>query len=408
MEIRIATKPYLVESEKSGWYVYVSVRDYRTGKLRNKKIRRGFKQLQTVEEKRKWGNVLIQEYTKKIKKGWVPWEDKASIYEDEINYQNENLRYSKLRKSTSTIRRVLSDFLSDKKLSLKKKTYATYQSKLRVFNKFIDDNKYSKYDIGLINNDIIQQFFRYLIEGKGLDRRSIKNYKVVLSMYFIYAIKRKLIIVNPVYDIPRGRKIRDATPAPIIPTDLKLLFTRIEKEDPQLYLACLMQYFCAIRPGEELQSLKIKDINFWNQTIHVASVYAKTSLSRTISIPEQLYSIMMEKYRLHCYDKEFYVFSKTRKPGPDKIGINTLRVRFNAFRDALGLSKDYKFYSCKHTGAGMLIEKGGLNIKDLQEHFGHLDVNSTIEYLKKFRGTTREKIRHNFPDPFEGFNACKI
>ena len=42
METKIATKPKLVESPK-GWYIYFSVRDHRTGKMRPKKIERGFK-----------------------------------------------------------------------------------------------------------------------------------------------------------------------------------------------------------------------------------------------------------------------------------------------------------------------------------------------------------------------------
>ena len=50
METKIATKPKLVESPK-GWYVYFSVRDHRTGKMRPKKIERGFKECKNKSEK---------------------------------------------------------------------------------------------------------------------------------------------------------------------------------------------------------------------------------------------------------------------------------------------------------------------------------------------------------------------
>ena len=93
METKIATKPKLVESPK-GWYIYFSVRDHRTGKMHPKKIERGFKACKTKSEKYALANKLIEEYTLKLKQGWVPWHDPESIYEDEINYQFENQKYT--------------------------------------------------------------------------------------------------------------------------------------------------------------------------------------------------------------------------------------------------------------------------------------------------------------------------
>lgn len=79
-------------------------------------------------------------------------------------------------------------------------------------------------------------------------------------------------------------------------------------------------------------------------------------------------------------------------------------LRFNTIRDELGLNKDYKLYSMKHTGAGFLLDVPGITIKDIQEHLGHTDIHSTYQYIKKYRGMTSEKIKHNFPNPFFEFN----
>ena len=54
----------------------------------------------------------------------------------------------------------------------------------------------------------------------------------------------------------------------------------------------------------------------------------------------------------------------------------------------------------KHTGAGFLLDVPGITIKDLQEHLGHTNINSTYHYIKKYRGMTSEKIKHSFPNPF--------
>ncbi len=404
METKIATKPYLVESPK-GWYIYLSVRDPRTGKMYPKKIEKGFAACLNAAEKRIHAQKLIKEYTQKIKNGWVPWRDEASIYEDEVNYHRENITYSKKRKAASTVRRLLSDFLSIKKTELKKKSYLTYQSKVRIFNQFIDRKNYSEYDITMISNKIILDFFDFLITTKGLDKTSIKNYKTILSCFFNYLLKRKLILKTPIYDIPKARKIKDHAPRPILQDDLKLLLSTIEKKDPQLYLACLMQFFCAIRPGVELRLLKIKHIDFWSQVININMLDAKVEQERTINIPDQLLQLITKTYKLQNYNKEMYIFSQDQKPGDTPLGINNFRMRFNYFRDNLELSKDYKFYSLKHTGAGMLLDTGQITIKDLQEHLGHTDINSTFHYIRKYKGNTTNKIRENFPNPYDTFKV---
>lgn len=406
MEMKIATKPRLVESTK-GWYIYYSVRDHRTGKMCYKKIERGFKSCKTKQDKYALAEKIITEITEKLKHGWVPWHDPASIYEDEINYQIENNRYSKKRKSINTIRRMLSDFLAERKLSLKKKSYQTYQSKIRIFNQFLEKNNYADFDITAIDNNIILQFFKGLINDRQLDRRSVNNYKIIISAFFNFLIKQKIIYKNPVFGIPRAQKIKDNAPLPILPVDLKRLLFNIKENDPQLYLACLMQFFCAVRPGNELRTLKIKHINFWSGTITISAVNGKMR-ERVINIPEQFLEILTSTYKLQNYDKELFVFGNKRIPGNKPIGNNTLRVRFNAIRDSLGLSPDYKFYSMKHTGAGYFLDVPGISIKDLQEHLGHTDINSTYQYIKKYKGTTSEKIRHNFPNPFPNFNKSEV
>ena len=372
--------------------------------MRPCKIEKGFKACANDGERNALGVKLVNEYTKKLRKGWVPWRDPDSIYEDEINYHDENKKYSKLRKSTNTIRRLLSDYLAIKKMSLKLKSFRTYQSKLRIFNAFLVKKKYDGYDVTAINNSMIIEFFSYLINDACLDHVSIKNYKIVLSSFFIYLIKQKYIRESPVVNVPLGHKIKDNAPRPLIPGDLERFLTHVRGRDPQLYLACLVQYFCAIRPGTEMRLMKVKDINFFMKTITITSINAKTTCKRTVNIPVQLFELMTRTYNMHTCNKEFYVFGNKGEPGETPTGINSLRARFCMYRDELKMSKDYKFYSMKHTGACFIIETGEFSIKDLQRHIGHKDINSTNRYIEHLGGNLSDKIHDNFPDPFEGFS----
>ena len=116
----------------------------------------------------------------------------------------------------------------------------------------------------------------------------------------------------------------------------------------------------------------------------------------------KLHELITTVYQLQNFNKEFFIFGRKGIPGYEELWKNTLRNRFNKFRDKLKLSKEYKFYSFKHTGAGLLLDSG-VTFKDLMDHLRHHDIESTYHYIRKYKGPTNEKVRNNFPDPFQNF-----
>lgn len=89
--------------------------------------------------------------------------------------------------------------------------------------------------------------------------------------------------------------------------------------------------------------------------------------------------------QLHTYDTDLFIFGRFGRPGKEPVGKNTLRNRFNRFRDQLEISPDKKFYSWKHTGAVQLL-KNGAKPYDIMHHLRHKDFATTQRYLKKFAG----------------------
>lgn len=394
-----ATKPRTIVSSTGKWYVYFSVRNPKTGKLVPVKIEKGFKRCASDDERKALGQKLVRDYTTKLRKGWTPWNNDEYIFEDQIMYKYESVSYGFKRKSRLTMRMLVSEYLEPKKLSLKPKGYSSYQSKFRIFTLWLEKNGYAENDITTLDNKIILRFFEYLITERKLDKVTVKNYKVRLNSLFNWLLKEKRITKNPVYNIPTGTKTCDNSARPILPGDIDELLDKIEKNDPQLYLACLMQFFCAIRPGTELRLLKLKDIDFWNGSIHINMLDSKTERSEVICIPRQLVELITNTYHLQKYDKELFVFSLNGQPGQKPLGKNNMRNRFNKYRDELNLSQDYKFYSFKHTGAGMMMDCGNFNIRELMEHLRHTDINSTFHYIRRYKGNSSEKVREQFPDP---------
>lgn len=392
----VATKPTLTEGV--AWYIHFSVRNPLTGKMERQKIYEGFEQLTSYEAKKAHAKVLIDKYTALLKNGWTPWTNPDVIYEDEVQYQNESDSFGNIKKSNNCIRRLSSEFLIFKKQGIESKTYSSYRSKIRKFTLWLEKKEFGERDITTINNDIILQFFDYLINEKGLDKVTVSNYKILITSLFEFLIKKKYINQNPVYDIPSARKKVDNSPKPFDPEDLKKLLTEIQKKDPQLFLACMMQYYCAIRPGTELRLLKIKHINFSARKITINIIDSKEPRQDVIDIPTQLYDLF-QKFGLRNFDRELYIFSHNGMPGEMALGKNSMRNRFNKFRESLNLSHEYKYYSFKHTGAGALLD-AGISFKDLMDHLRHQDMESTYHYIRRYRGNRNDRIRNHFPDPY--------
>jgi len=397
MRTKLATLPQ-VKVSKGVWYLYFSVRNPQTNKMKPQKIYGGFKNCKNEHERIEHGKELVIEYTRKLKAGWSPFFDSENcIYSDQLQYHNYIERFNTQRKASKNTRFFLNQYLDIRKPGLKQKTYSTYVSKLRIFCDWLDFKLLGEFDITEIKNRHILDFFKFLISERKLDKRSIEKYQQIINDYFRYLQKSGFITENPVFDIVKPPKTKDMAARPITRRDLKKLLNLIKESDPQLYLACMFQYYLALRPGQELRKLKVKDINLSNNTVIVTDESAKTT-RRTIDMSEDLVQLC-HHFNIQNYNTEFFIFGRDHTPGPETLGQNNLRNRFNKYRDQLNLNKTYKFYSMKHTGGGMLLESGR-TLEELRAHFGHTSILSTDHYVKKHFGNRNKNIINNFPKPY--------
>jgi len=397
MKKKIATVPRLVEGKNGDWYVYFSVYNPETGKMVPQKVYKGFKECKTSTQKRNWGQSLVQELTEKLKSGWTPLDDRESaIYSDQTEYFTLATKFKTARASVKNTRFYISEYLLSRKHGLMPKSYSTYQSKLRIYVEWLDKNNYGEYSVTAVNNKIILEFFDFLIQKSKLDKLTIEKYLQILRDFYKFLIKKGNAHINPVFDIVTPPKMKDMAARPINDYDLKSLLTIIKDANPQLYMACLFQYYLAIRPGQELRLLKVRDIDIYNHTVVVVDESAKKS-RRTIDMPVDL-AELCNTYQIHHYHPDNYIFGQNGVPGPVPLGHNTMRNRFNKFRDDLEFPKTYKFYSMKHTGGGKLLESG-LTLEEIRNHFGHKSIETTDHYVKRHFGNRNNRVIHNFPSP---------
>lgn len=115
-------------------------------------------------------------------------------------------------------------------------------------------------------------------------------------------------------------------------------------------------------------------------------------------MPVQLIELCRE-YGIDGADKELYVFGKHKRIEDRPLSVNMFAWRFNKFRDELHLTKRYKLYSFKHTGATALHNSNMVSLRGLMDQLGHSRLEATQHYVKKHAGFINHSIRDSFPSP---------
>jgi integrase len=383
---------------KGTWYIEYALRNPVTDKMERVRHYDKFKDFDTDRERRLYAKKIIKRITNEInsgKKGYC----REIEYDDLLRSGGNRSTFGRKKKTfTGSAKFYLSDFIKYKTTEITEKSLETYRSKLRIFLEYLECEKMSDKPVLLISNQLVIDFMKSLVEKKSLARKSVEKYQQILYSFFKYLIvNRKIEMQNPVLNIPRMGLLKDEGAA-AIPAYLRRKLTElIKREDPQLFMAINFIYYMAIRPGTELRLMKLKQINYDSHTVVVNNYMSKNGRTEVIDIPDRLYDLITEKWHLQNLNQEFYLLGKEGIPGTKHLGKNTMRIRFNAFRDRLKLPKSIKYYSRKHSGAQEPADNG-TSIYELQRHLRHHDISTTEQYLKKRIGQRSSKIKHAFPE----------
>ena len=357
------------------WYVEYSLRDPQTGEMKRFRHYEGFAELATESARRAHAEKVISTIKNKLNSGEDPFAENHVTYQDELMYQAMVNRWGNNSKGAVSIRVHISEFLQLKKAELAHSSYQTYCSKLRIFCEWVEAGCLANKNVRVISEEHIHNFFYHIVGTGHVSRRTVLKYKQLLHTFFDYLLHKKLVVANPVTNIPNLGEKRD---------------------DPQLLLLCQLEYYCAIRPKECLY-LQIRDINLETASITIRQDISKNGLTETVNMPRQLYEVLDDLLKIGNYPEDWYLFSRDGQPGKHRLGKNTFRYRFDRIRDKLGLSKRYKLYSFKHTG-GVKLVNAGVNTWEIQKHFRHKSITTTERYLQKRFGVKSSLIQEDFPD----------
>lgn len=264
---------------------------------------------------------------------------------------------------------------------LRPKTVMDYRSKLKYFAQYIEEKQGNK-PINRINRQDIMLFFNWLIQERNICRRTAEKHGQAIRALFEYAedMEVREYNTNPCRKLPKVGKVIDCAHVPFDQDDRERLKAVISVKEPMLWLACEIQYYCAIRPGTELRLCKVGMIDRKRKQITIPAELAKNKTTESVGIPDNLMK-EMERLGIFNYPADYYIFGKPGIPSPMPLGKNTMRNRFNLYREQLGIDKTKTFYSWKHTGA-ISAANNNMPIMELKDYLRHKDIATTMEYLK--------------------------
>lgn len=312
--------------------------------------------------------------------------------------QNQNIKDMNLFKKYKTFDEVLVPFLEGKKIEVSPKTLSAYKGKTKVFSEWLQANGLSNTPLRkLSNNDYIRFFHECLIGEHKLDRPTVKKYFQSIRAVIYYAIDVEEVEFMPTFKgLKFPKKGKDCS-AQLVPEDkLPDLCVDMYNNDPQLYLAWCMEYYCGVRPRKEARLIKAGAFNLKDGVVKIDASIAKTGRQRQITMADDLVELC-KQYGIEKADPDMYVFGKNHSLDVKPVSINMLTYRFNQFRTKHGLPTGVKLYTGKHQGASYLIKIADL--KTIQDHLGHSNITSTQHYVKRLSCAVNENIKHNFHNP---------
>ena len=276
------------------WFVDFTSLDPARGLMRRKRYY--IKDSLSVSEKKRRASEIMEVLTKQLTQGWNPWvtddESRGFVYFDNC----------------------LERYLDYVDRMDRKKTRQSYRSRVNILREFITSQvnpiKYAyQFDIGFCND-----FIDWIYLDRESSPRTRNNYRGWLYGLAEFLIARKHINTNPVEHIkvmPEHEKYRKD----LTPEMLNQMSNYLCRNDKSFFLACLMQYYTLIRPGE-LSHLKIGDISLKKQTVFVSHEFSKNHKDAEVGLNKIIIKLML--------DLEVFKLSDRQQEILDESGYNDL------------------------------------------------------------------------------------
>lgn len=241
-------------------------------------------------------------------------------------------------------------------------THRAYLSKAKLFFGWLKDKKVCYVSVS--------GFVDYL-KSLGRHSKTINTYINTLKLF-----NRKIWKIEHLFEGMDTVRVKSVPARYFTRQQAGQLLVQMRKENYPLAIACQMQMYCFIRPNE-LRQLQIQDIAIEDSTIYVKAEISKNGKSQPARIPAAFIETLTEF--IGNRPPNAYLFGSDTKPHRK----NQFCVEHKRFLEKHQYNtKEYKFYSWKHTGAYLAV-RAGIQSKDLQLQMRHHSLDETDKYLRQ-------------------------
>jgi len=268
-------------------------------------------------------------------------------------------------------------------------TVRGYRSIFNIISRYLEAKGLCDLDVKLFDKKHAMGFLDMLLTEKDISAVTWNNNKIHMLSLFNVLKARNYVDVNPFQGIKKLKEEETSRRA-LTDAEKNAIAAYAKKHHTWFYYAVSFIYYCAIR-NTELTRLKIYMIDLKRQVIRLPGSATKNTQRDSVTIQNGFVPIL-EEMKLHDYPGDYYIFSKTKMPGPEKQKrADYFNKKFKQILKEMqgkGLMhnlENVSFYSWKDTGALKLLD-AGVDVVDIMHHLRHRDLSTTQRYLKKLRG----------------------
>ena len=273
----------------------------------------------------------------------------------------------------------IKEYLAHLKLekNLSDNTISSYKNDLKSFNEFLHDlNIDDPYEI---TTDHLNEFFK-LLKELGLVGSSAARYFSSLKGFFLFLIRNKYIVKNPIEKISAPKTSKKLPGVLDVSEVEKILSLPDVSNKLGLRDKAILELFyaCGTRVSE-LINLKVNDLFLYDEVIRVLGKGSKERLIPIGSSAIKWINEYLTKSRPLLMKKmksENYLFLNSRSTKLSRMGVWKIIERYVKEAE---IKKDVHPHTFRHSFATHLLE-GGADLRAVQEMLGHADISTTQIY----------------------------
>ena len=360
-------------AEGKEWYVYFSIKDPSTGKMR--RIKHKINHIKPLKERRSAARVIIARLNDQLALGWNPLLDKVAPL------------------ASSKLHEALDSFLRIKGKENEENSMRSYRSYIKSLKKWLHEYGYpDDMYVCAFTRSVALDYMNDIEDDERISPRTFNNYRAFFVLLWNWMIEKGFTSVNPFVEIrKKPKRLTKKIRRPLADDEIRRMVDFLSQENPNYLAACLLCYCCFLRP-KEICSLYCRDIDLEKQLVRVDEGIAKNDKGSFRTIPDVVIPYLR---RLNWLRSDWYVFSDphTFSAGAKKMCSREISRFWNdVVRSGCDFPMDVQFYSLKDTGISNMAESG-IPLTFVQQQADHSSVAVTEIYISHSRAKAQEELK---------------